>query len=214
MIGPVDITGVILCGGAARRMSGVEKPLELLDGTPLVAHVQSRLAPQVARVLISANRSPDVYAVYGDRVVPDRQAGLGPLGGLSAVLSDIGAHDATPYLFACPGDAPFLDPSLVRRLAEALTSSEAAVAVPHDGTRAQHLFLLMRTALQPALTAYLDGGARSVHGWLDTQRVLVVNADDIAASFTNLNTPQELRDAHDHVDHPIHHPRHRVQEPL
>jgi molybdenum cofactor guanylyltransferase len=214
MIDRAGITGVILCGGAARRMSGVEKPLALLDDTPLVAHVQARLAPQVARVLISANRSPDAYAVYGDRVVPDHQAGMGPLGGLSAVLRDIGADETTPYLFACPGDAPFLDRSLVRRLADALDGRDADVAVPHDGTRAQHLFLLMRTALQPALTAYLDTGARSVHGWLDTQRMLKVDAGDIAASFANLNTPQELRDAHDHVDRSPHHPFRQVQEPL
>jgi molybdenum cofactor guanylyltransferase len=218
MIGRADITGVILCGGEARRMSGVNKSLELLDGTPLVAHVHARLAPQVARVLISANRSPDAYAMYGDRVVPDVTPGQGPLGGLSAVLGAVmdaaQAHAATPYLFACPGDAPFLDRSLVQRLADALNDRNADVAVPHDGTRAQHLFLLMRTALQPALTSYLDTGARSVHGWLDTQRVRVVNADDIAVSFTNLNTPQELRDAHDHADRSPHHPFRQVQEPL
>ena len=89
MIGRADITGVILCGGEARRMPGVDKPLALLDGTPLVAHVHARLAPQVARVLISANRSLEAYATYGDRVVPDIRPGVGPLGGLSAALDAV-----------------------------------------------------------------------------------------------------------------------------
>lgn len=189
-----DITGVILCGGDARRMSGVEKPLQPLGDAPLVAHVFDRLVPQVARVFISANRSLDRYASWGDRVVPDVTPGCGPLGGLVSVLETVREYDA-PYLFACPGDAPFLDGSLVSRLAQALEDADADIAEPHDGTRAQHLFLLMRTTTQPSMASYLARGERSVHGWLDTQRVTTVDASDIAASFLNINTPQDLRDA-------------------
>jgi hypothetical protein len=32
MIGRDDITGIVLCGGDARRMDGVDKPLQLLAG--------------------------------------------------------------------------------------------------------------------------------------------------------------------------------------
>jgi molybdopterin-guanine dinucleotide biosynthesis protein A len=213
MIDRGAITGVILCGGDARRMSGVDKPLQLLDDRPLVAHVQARLTPQVARVLISANRMRDSYAAYGDEVVRDSAPGAGPLGGLSSTLDALQSRQ-TPYLFACPGDAPFLDPLLVVRLAAALADTDADVAVPHDGTRAQHLFLLMRTTLQPDLALYLDTGARSVHGWLDTQRVCAVDAADIAASFANINTMQELQDARDHIDRPRHHHLRQDQEPL
>jgi len=217
MIGRADITGVILCGGEARRMSGAEKPLLVLDALPLVAHVRARLAPQVQRVIVSANRSHDSYAAYGDEVVSDHTAGAGPLAGLSVALHASSSRPvgATPYLFACPGDAPFLDRQLVARLAQAMTDAEADVAVPHDGTRAQHLFLLLRTIGQPSsvglsLQAYLDGGERSVHGWLDTQRVVRVDAADIADSFVNINTPQDLLDAQHHVSHTLH----QDQEPL
>ena len=71
MITRGEITGVILCGGDARRMFGVEKPLQLMDGEPLVAHVRARVSPQVAQVVISANREHDAYAVWGDPVVSD-----------------------------------------------------------------------------------------------------------------------------------------------
>jgi molybdopterin-guanine dinucleotide biosynthesis protein A len=205
------IVGVILCGGSARRMHGVEKPLELLEGRPLVAHVRDRLAPQVDRVLISANRAAEVYARLATAVVPDAEPGRGPLAGVSAALAVASAAGAA-YLFVCPGDAPFLDPTLVARLAEALVRADAAVAIPHDGQRTQHLFLLMRV-VDPAchggltIPAYLASGARSVQGWLATQRVVTVDAVDLADSFANINTPADLREARQHGSVP------RVQPP-
>jgi molybdopterin-guanine dinucleotide biosynthesis protein A len=184
-----------------------------LGDAPLVAHVHDRLAPQVMHVLISANRSLDRYAAWGDPVVPDATPGQGPLGGLLSVLETVRGHD-TPYLFACPGDAPFLDRSLVSRLAQALDDADADIAEPHDGTRAQHLFLLMRTTTRPSIASYLDRGERSVHGWLDTQRVITVDASDIAASFANINTPQELQDAQHSPFDGTHHHFHQHREHL
>ena len=205
MIGRDDITGVILCGGDARRMQGVEKPLQRLSGLPLVAHVRTRLAPQVRRVVISANREQASYAAWGDDIVADEVPDCGPLGGLVSVHDD-----DTPYLFACPGDAPFLHPSLVSRLAQALDHTEADVAVPHDGARVQHLFVLLRTGEQASMQTYLERGGRSVHGWLAGRRTITVDAPDIAGSFLNINTAQELVDAErESLPHP-----HQHREPL
>ena len=81
MIGRDDITGIVLCGGDARRMDGVDKPLQLLAGRPLVAHVCTRLAPQVSRLVISANRSFSDYLALTDTVIRDVTPGFGPLGG-------------------------------------------------------------------------------------------------------------------------------------
>ena len=218
MIDRADITGVILCGGDARRMSGVEKPLQRLDDAPIVSHVHARLAPQVARVVISANRFRDEYASYADQVVPDAMAGAGPLGGLLSALDALRGQE-TPYVFACPGDAPFLDPSLVSRLARALADTDADVAVPHDGTRSQHLFLLMRTTGEARLRTYLETGERSVHGWMETQHTAVADAADIATSFANINTAQELQHAQEQLRGPSHSQEqhthlHQDQEPL
>ena len=51
------ITGVILAGGQGRRMGGVDKGLQNLNGRPLVQWVLARLTPQVDTVLINANGS-------------------------------------------------------------------------------------------------------------------------------------------------------------
>lgn len=190
------ITGIVLCGGRARRMGGVEKALLPLQGRPLVAHVFERLQPQVITVLISANREVPAYAVYRVPVVPDRIADQGPLGGLQAALH----HVHTPWFFCCPGDAPFLDRQIVQCLAAHIGSPDVTMVYPHDGAQPQHLFLLGHTTLATALDTYLNSGQRSVRGFVDTQAAHAVHVPDIVSSFRNINVPADLsaanRDSH------------------
>ncbi len=187
LILPRDVTGVMLCGGDARRMGGVEKPLLLWHDRPLLAHALDRLLPQVGHVIVSANRELDTYRAFGHRVVSDDVPKLGPLGGLASAER----HVTTPWVFLCPGDAPRLDTALVSRLAAATTGSTTAV-FPHDGERGQYLFLLVRTAAIVSLASYLVDGARSVHGWLATIGAKAVDMREIASTFTNVNTADAL----------------------
>jgi molybdopterin-guanine dinucleotide biosynthesis protein A len=188
VIDRAEITGVILCGGEARRMGGREKPLELAGGVSLVTHVRARLAPQVCRIVISANRHVDVYSQWGDMVVVDEQAGLGPLGGLLSALGRI----ETPYTFCCPGDAPLLSTALVAKLATGLLDASADLAFPHDGERRQPLFMLLRTNLRSALRTFLQGTGRAVHPWIETQRSIQVDAPFDRESFVNVNAEADL----------------------
>jgi molybdopterin-guanine dinucleotide biosynthesis protein A len=182
------VTAVILCGGDARRMGGVQKALQLVSGIPLVAHVHARVSPQVARVIISANRAAATYAQWADTVLVDDVPNCGPLGGIATALRCA----ITPLLFSCPGDAPFLHETLVDRLATALAMSDTDIAVPHDGERAQHLFALMRVSEHSSLAGYLAAGGRSVHGWLAGRSTVTVDASDIADHFVNINTEEQL----------------------
>ncbi len=52
-----DITGLVLAGGLARRMGGIDKGLVDLGGKPMIEHVLAALRPQVGRLLINANRN-------------------------------------------------------------------------------------------------------------------------------------------------------------
>ena len=57
---PDDLTFLVLCGGAGRRMGGADKPLTPWRGTPMVDHVLASVPPAIPR-LISANRNIDAY---------------------------------------------------------------------------------------------------------------------------------------------------------
>ena len=89
--GPVRagaLVGVVLAGGEGRRMGpGVLKPLRLLGGRPMVAHVVERLRPQVMDLVVVANDPlPGVRALKVPVIAdpPDIQRAAGARAGGSA----------------------------------------------------------------------------------------------------------------------------------
>ena len=67
----MKVSGIILAGGLGRRMGGVDKGLELLQGRPMIEHVLERLRPQVGEIVINANQNLERYRAFGHRVVSD-----------------------------------------------------------------------------------------------------------------------------------------------
>ena len=184
-----DITGVILAGGRGRRMGGVDKGLQELQGRPMVQWVLERLAPQVGSVLINANQNLPRYAGFGCPVLPDRIPDFaGPLAGLHAALT----YAATPLIVTVPCDSPFLPADLVQRLHAALIADKAELAVASAGGRAHRAFCLARRELLPKLEAFLAAGDRKVGLWHASLNVVAVDFDGEAEAFDNINTAEEL----------------------
>ncbi|HLO63436.1 MAG TPA: molybdenum cofactor guanylyltransferase MobA [Azonexus sp.] len=184
------ITGVILAGGLGRRMGGVDKGLQELQGRPMAAWVAERLAPQVDELLINANQNAERYAAFGHRVVPDRIPGFaGPLAGLHAALS-AAAH---PWVATAPCDSPFLPADLVARLSAALLVNEADLAVARTFDQPHPVFCLCKREVLPHLTTYLQSGERKFDRWYATLKTVEVPFDDEAAAFENINTRDELQ---------------------
>ena len=185
-----SITGVVLAGGMGRRMGGVDKGLQAFAGQPLVARVIARLAPQVDRLLINANRNVDRYAAYGHPVVGDAIGGFaGPLAGLHAALAAAG----TPLVATVPCDAPFLPEDLVSRRFSALTAANAQIAVARTGDQPHPVFCLCRRDLLDDLTAYLQAGERKFERWYRPLAAVDVDFSDVADAFANINTIEELQ---------------------
>lgn len=186
------VTGVILAGGQGRRMGGVDKGLQDLNGRPLVQWVLARLAPQVDTVLINANQNLARYAELGCAVLPDRIAGFaGPLAGLHAALSQA----TTPLLLTVPCDSPFLPSDLVERLHAALEAENAELAVARTGDRVHRAFCLTRREILPKLETFLASGERKVGLWHTSLKLAEVVFDDEADGFSNINTMEDLTTA-------------------
>lgn len=183
-----EITAIVLAGGRATRMGGMDKGLVELAGRPMIAYVLEVLAPQVDYVLINANRNFERYAAFGWPVVPDEDSGfLGPLAGLAAGL---GAAQ-TPLVLSAPCDSPLLARDLAARLYAALATEHAEIAVPFDGQRLQPVFALARREVLGSLAAYLDGGGRKIDRWFAQHRVARVDFSDRPETFINVNDAQE-----------------------
>lgn len=183
-----DITGVILAGGRAQRMGGMDKGLIPLNGKPMVEHILATLRPQVGTLLINANRNLDTYGRYGLPVIKDRMGDFyGPLVGMASAL-DV---STTPYLLTVPCDSPLLPPDLAARLYQALQAANAEISVVHDGERMQPVFALLRRDLLPSLLAYLDAGGRKIDTWYAQHRLALADFSDRQDLCCNVNTPDE-----------------------
>jgi molybdenum cofactor guanylyltransferase len=184
-----DVTGVILAGGQGSRMGGVDKGLEPFRGRPMVAHVIEKLAPQVAELLINANRNAEAYGGLGYRVIADEIEGFaGPLAGFERGL----AHASRELVVTVPCDSPFLPADLVGRLRSALLAAHAQLAVAKTGAQAHPVFSLMRREVHGSLRTFLASGQRKIDKWYAALEVVEVAFDDEADAFLNINTREEL----------------------
>jgi molybdopterin-guanine dinucleotide biosynthesis protein A len=184
------VSGIVLAGGLGRRMGGVDKGLQPLNGRPMVAWAIERLAPQVDEILLNANKNLEAYARLGHRVVPDSVGGFaGPLAGLHAGLQ-AASH---PLAVTVPCDSPFLPLDLVGRLKSVLNGNDLAVA--KTGAQAHPVFALVRREVLPHLERFLAGGGRKIDAWYATLAVVEVSFDDQPDAFRNINTLEELKNA-------------------
>lgn len=190
-------TALVLAGGASRRM-GVDKRGLLVDGVPLLQRAIGAVAAVADEVVVvESPRSPVPRGLLpvDVRLVCDRRVGAGPLAGLEAgLLASRGA-----VVVAVAGDAPWLEPSLLRFLAERLEGSpdvEAAVVVGPRGC--QPLLAAYRRRVGPTVERLLDDGERRMSALLEALPWLAVDertwrpSDPAARSVVNLNTPDDL----------------------
>ena len=206
MIDACDITGLILAGGRAERMGGVDKGLQNFHGTPLALHALKRLRPQVASVMISANRNLPAYEAFGAPVWADGLAGYaGPLAGFLTGLE----HCQSRWLLTVPCDSPLFPANLASHLAAAASAQGADIALASapeqqdDGRtrlRAQPVFCLLRTSLLPSLRRFTSEGGREIYRWTALHPRALVAFDepgDNPMAFFNANTLEQLQALND-----------------
>ena len=198
MIKTQDITGLVLAGGRGARMGGVDKGLQNHLGTPLALHALMRLAPQVGEVMINANRNLGAYESMGVPVWPDSLPDYaGPLAGFLTGLE----RCETPYLVTVPCDSPRFPLDLVARLAQALETQDAEIALAAtregDAVQVHPVFCLMKASLMESLVRFTHDGQRKIDRWTALHRCAQVLFDD-ATAFFNANTPRELQQLQGH----------------
>ncbi len=202
MIEPRSITAIVLAGGRGTRMGGVDKGQQNFNGLPLALHTLMRLQTQqgdrVGELMINANRNLAAYEAFGVPVWPDTLADYaGPLAGFLTGLE----RCETPLLLTVPCDTPLFPLDLADRLAEAMDSADADIAMAaareEDGQiRPQPVFCLLRAELLESLVAFTQQGGRKIDKWTAQHHTVVVPFDqpgDDPRAFFNANTLAELQ---------------------
>ncbi|MEI8362080.1 MAG: molybdenum cofactor guanylyltransferase MobA [Betaproteobacteria bacterium] len=183
------ISSIILAGGRATRMGGVDKGLVAFQQKPLILHVIERLKPQVDEIIINANREISQYQTLNYPVRQDETADFsGPLAGINLGLK----YAKYDYLLAVPCDSPLIPLNLASRLMAALIKNGTDIAVATCNGESQPVFCLCKKNVAKSLDDYLISGGRKVSAWQKCQKYIEVDFSDCSEAFVNLNTLADL----------------------
>jgi molybdopterin-guanine dinucleotide biosynthesis protein A len=192
-------------------MGGVDKGLQNFRGHTLAQQALQRLHNQSVGapglIGINANRHMDRYATMGVPVWQDATPDYaGPLAGFLAALQVCQAPDARMhYVLTVPCDSPLFPLDLLERLAQALTDTQADIAMVSaperndDGTttlRRQPVFCLVKTSLFSSLQDFVNAGGSKIFAWVQLHHyaeVAFYRAGDDANAFFNANTLAQLQ---------------------
>jgi molybdopterin-guanine dinucleotide biosynthesis protein A len=199
----MNTTGIILAGGASRRM-GCDKAKIEFGGRRVIDRVIDAVKPVCDELVIAGKGKslpfPGVHEVIW---VEDEPGTDGPLAGLASGLR--AASGQSCVLVAC--DMPFLSSDLLRHLLEALRDGDDAV-MPVAGGSSQPLHAVYSRTCLPTVEVLLRLGATSMRDlqprlrvrYLDESSCLSV--DPSGLSWFNMNDADDYRLAISHWDRP------------
>lgn len=140
---------VVLAGGSARRLGGIDKTALVVGEQTLLDRVLSAVPDALRTVVVGPSRPTSRPVTW----VREQPAGGGPVAALAAALPLVQA----PLVVLLAADLPFLDAVTVTRLRAAVGEGDGALLVDDDG-RDQHLVGVWRTAaLRGAVPAVVTG---------------------------------------------------------
>ncbi|NUP21229.1 MAG: NTP transferase domain-containing protein, partial [Streptomyces sp.] len=179
----VAYDAVVLAGGGARRLGGVDKPALRVGGRALLDRVLAACADAHTTVVVADPR-PTARPVIWARENPP---GGGPLAALDAGLR----HTTAEHVVVLSADLPFLDAGTVRRLLTALRTSDAdgALLTDADG-RDQPLVAAYRASAVRRELAALTHGQEGIAGARGAGRAGRSEGDHTGSSDAGRTVPQ------------------------
>ena len=188
-----DTDLVILAGGQARRMNGLNKLLQKFDDQIQLIKIHQQLKSDVAQVWINSHRD---YSIY-QKIIPsihcyqdDEQGFLGPLMGMKSAWS----HVQADYVLFVPCDVTYIPPKVILKLHLALAkNSLAEVAYVEMNGTALYPFCLVRRSSLASFTHHLEQKQRSLKHCFADLHAQVAHFTNHALFFHSINSPDELQ---------------------
>jgi len=188
--GLAPLYGLVLAGGASRRMGRDKAALEY-GGESQLARTHALVARHVERAFVSvrADQRDDPTRARHAQIV-DGPAGAGPIAGIAAAQA---AHPQAAWLVvAC--DLPFLgDAALERLVASRGAHPVTAFRSAHDGLP-EPLCAIYEPVTRSGILEAIAGGRLCPRKFVISTGVPLLAPADPAA-LDNVNTPTEFEDA-------------------
>lgn len=193
------ITGIILAGGASRRM-GQAKALLPWGQSTLIQHLSNTLQSRVNALIIAGDGFTELPSLSPQiHIVHDSMPYQGPLAGLGSGLRHA-PQNSPVFLTGC--DFPFIRTQMIDLLFEHLGDADAVVA--QSANVLQPLCGIYQPRIFSTVNRLLAGHERSMTALLDAINYHIVPEvewlllDPSRIMLTNINTPEEYQRAHQH----------------
>ncbi|MGC3820213.1 NTP transferase domain-containing protein [Acinetobacter sp. G11] len=188
-----DTDLVILAGGQARRMNGINKLLQQFDDQIQLIKIHQQLKSDVAQVWINSHRD---YSIY-QKIIPsihcyqdDENGFLGPLMGMKSAWS----HVEADYVLFVPCDVTYIPSKVLLKLHQALAkNSVSEVAYVEMNGVALYPFCLVKRSSVLTLTAQLEQKQRSLKHCFSHLHAQVARFKNHALFFHSINSLDELQ---------------------
>ena len=179
------IAGIVLAGGAGRRMGGVDKAALLVGGVTLLDRVLGAARPVCERLVVVGPVRPT--GVAGVTFVTEAEPGGGPG---AAVAAGLAAAPDAGVVLVLAADLPLLTSGHLRRLLAALDGAGAEAAAAEDEGGPNPLLAAYAGPALATRAGALRAGARA--GALLPAGAVTV---DLGRATLNVNRPEDLAEA-------------------
>lgn len=191
MMKSVNISGVVLAGGANRRYGGKIKANELVGGVKIIERIVNTISGIFNDIIVVTNSPEEFEQLTNCIITGDHFKKVGPLGGIHAAMKS----SACEALFVFAGDMPFLDRDIILNQIKYYNSGSSEVVMPAIGNAIEPLHAIYRTSLLERLEEYLGSKPDyAIRDFLKNTKVdlyRLKDLPDIIRAFTNINTPEE-----------------------
>lgn len=187
------MTGIILAGGRASRLGGINKAFIEVGGERLIDRTLRVYRALFGEIIISTN-SPLEYLEFDARIVTDIHRGKGPLGGIHAGL----LHASCEQVFVSACDMPYLSEEFIRHMIAQAKGYDLVVPVTANGFESLHAIYSRRCL--PVIESQIERGELKVSLLFRKFKTREIPVDEIrrfdpeGRLFSNLNRPEDLKD--------------------
>lgn len=184
---------VILAGGQARRMNGINKLLQKFDNEIQLIKIHQQLKSRAEKVWVNSHRDHSIY----ERIIPsieyfqDDEAGFhGPLMGMKSAWS----HVQSDYVLFVPCDVTYIPNKVISRLHQAIQRNpRCEVAVVEINGKALYPFCLLKRSSLPTIERYLEQNQRSLKHCFAEMHMQIASFKNRALFFHSINSFDELQ---------------------
>jgi len=188
------ISGVILAGGASKRLGGIIKSNIVISGEKIITRIINSISDIFDDIIIVTYNPSEFREFTSCRIIGDHYLNAGPLGGIHAAMKS-SANDA---IFVFAGDMPFLSKEIITEQINQFSSKECDILIPVIGGFTEPLHSIYRVTLLNEMERYITGGKnRSVRDFIKLMNVRYMpihESEENKRAFTNINSREDISD--------------------